>query len=132
MSRVPCFSLVRLVFLLVLPFPLSPIFRVLGSWGILESGLGVFLSFPLHHILSQCGFEALLGFVDKECQYLSVLVEQCAVLHFISDFCIDSGRILIHSFDKFSLGFDSNREQGECHLFLCHLPPRVTSNRACI
>ena len=31
MSRVPCFSLVRLVFL---PFPLSPIY---GSWGLGES-----------------------------------------------------------------------------------------------
>ena len=70
------FSLVRLMFLLVPPFPLSPIFRVLGCWGILESGLGGFLLFPLHHILSQCGFEALLDFVDR----VSIAVCPCRTM----------------------------------------------------
>ena len=46
------------------PFPLFLGPEVLGnSW----EWIGGFLSFPLNHILPHCGFEALLGFVDKEC-----------------------------------------------------------------
>ena len=94
----------------VFSLSLFPSFWGLRSWGILGSGLGGFLSFPLHLILPHCGFEALLGFVDKECPYFSVLVEQCGVLHFLCDFCIDLDRVLIHSFDEFSVGFDSSLE----------------------
>ena len=52
----------------------------------------------------------------------SALVEQCGVLHFLCDFCIDLDRVLIHSFDEFSVGFDSSREQGESCLLLCFPP----------